>query len=160
MAVASLEDLPNEWWLEFFIYFTWVELDSTWLQWNLNGRIQTLARAAQSRVAFTLSPMSLKTHEQYSYYFEHEHLHMAPRITSLVLNDTVLASEIVSRWLHHGHAFFPRLRRCTIYYDLVGRYARASIVRVIDQCAPALRHLVVYFNSFETHNRMWSRLIR
>jgi hypothetical protein len=151
MSVTVLGDLPIELWLELFIYFTWVELDSTWLQWNLNRRIRTLALAAQSRVTFALSPTSLKTHE---------HPRMAPRIASLVLNDSILGSEILTRWVHQGPSFFPRLRRCTIHYDLVGRYVRANIVRVIDQCAPTLRHLVFYFKSFETHNRLWSRLIR
>jgi hypothetical protein len=155
-----LEDFPNELWLELFIYFTWVELDSTWLQWNLNRRIRTLALAAHPRVTFALSPRSLKTHEQYSHYFESEHPRMAPRITSLVLNDSILGSEIVTRWLHQGPSFFPRLRRCTIHYDLVGRYVRASIVRVIQQCASTLRHLVFYFKTLEMHDRLWRRLIR
>jgi hypothetical protein len=96
MSVTVLEDLPIELWLELFIYFTWVELDLTWLQWNLNRRIQSLALAAQSRVTFALSPTSFKTHEQYSHYFEREHPRMAPRITSFVLNDSILGSEIVT----------------------------------------------------------------
>jgi hypothetical protein len=160
MSVTVLEDLPNELWLELFIYFTWAELDSAWLHWNLNRRIRMLALAAQSRVTFALSPTSLKTHEQYSHYFERGHPRMAPRITSLVLNDSILASEIVIRWLHQGPSFFPRLRRCTIHYDLVGRYVRASIVRVMQQCASTLRHLVFYFKTFETHDWLWRRLIR
>ena len=160
MPVTRLEDLPNELWLELFIYFTWSDLDSTWLHWNLTSRIQTLVRAAQSRVAFTLSPTWSKTHEQYAQYFEHEHSRMASRITSLVLNDSILGSEIVSRWLHHGHSFFPRLRRLTIHFDRIGRYARGNIVQVLHEHAPTLRRCLFYFKSDEAHNRLWRNLIR
>ena len=159
MPVTVFEDLPNELWLELFVYFTWAELDSTWLHWNLNRRVQALALAAHSRVAFMLSPTSSKTHEQYAHYFEHDHPRMADRIASLVLNDSILASEIVTRWLDQGPSFFPRLRRCTIHFHLVGRYVRASIVRVIQQCTPTLRHLLFYFKTFEMHDRLWRRLI-
>ena len=159
MTVTTVEDLPNELWFELFIYFTWSELNSTWLHWNLNRRIQMLARAAQSRVAFTLSPTSLKSHAQYSHYFEHEHPRMAPRITSLVLDDSILASEIVSHWLHHGQCFLPRLRRCTIHVELVGGYVRANIIQVIRQYASTLRHLVFYCKTFRRHNHVWRQLI-
>jgi hypothetical protein len=57
MSVTVLEDLPNDLWLKLVIYFTWVELDSTWLQWNLNCRILTLALAdivEDARAVFTL----------------------------------------------------------------------------------------------------------
>ncbi|CAF4858465.1 unnamed protein product, partial [Rotaria magnacalcarata] len=64
MPATRLEDLPNELWLELFVYFTWSELRSTWFQWKLNKRIQVLAEVAQSRVALALSSMSFTTYGQ------------------------------------------------------------------------------------------------
>ncbi|CAM4865761.1 unnamed protein product [Rotaria socialis] len=68
MTATRLEDLPNELWLELFVYFTWFELNSTWLQWKLNNRIQFLAQIAQNRVALSLSSMSFITYD--SRYFK------------------------------------------------------------------------------------------
>jgi hypothetical protein len=84
---------------------------------------------------------------------------MGPRITSLVLDDPILASEVVSRWLHHGLCFLPRLRRCTIHFELVGRDVRWNLMHAIRQYAPALRHLVFRVKKFEWHNHVWKWLI-
>jgi hypothetical protein len=85
---------------------------------------------------------------------------MAPCITTLVLGDSILAGEIISRWLYHGHHFFPLRRRCTLHFDLVGRYVQANIVRVIRQYASTLRHWLFYFKTFGMHNRVRWHLIR
>ena len=86
MSITRLEDLPNELWFEIFVYFTSLELNSTWIQWKLNNRIQSLAQLAQNRVALSLSSMSFLTNDQWMNYFEDEHPKIAHRITSLLLN--------------------------------------------------------------------------
>jgi hypothetical protein len=145
MTATRLEDLPNELWLQLFVYFTWEQLSSTWLEWKLNSRIQTLAQAAQTHVAFEISSASFRTYSQCLNYFQNEHLTIAYRITSLVFNESVLSNEIVNRWLKNGASYFPRIRHCTVYFHLVSQYVRCNIIRLIHQNAPTLRRVVLYF---------------
>jgi hypothetical protein len=152
MTVTRLEDLPNELWLELFVYFTWLELNSTWLQWKLNNRIQLLAQIAQNRVALSLSSMSFITYGEWLHYFEHEHPIIAHRITSLLLNESIVSNEIISRWLENDNSFFPRIRQCTVYMDLVNRYVRTNIILLIRQHASILFRIVFYFNRLDRYN--------
>jgi hypothetical protein len=160
MTASKLEDLPNELWLELFVYFTWTELDSTWLEWKLNSRIQTLAQVAHAHVAFEMSSMSMKSYGQCLYYFENKHSAIANHITSLVFNESVLSSEIVRRWLQNGAAFFPRLRYCTIYVYLIGKYVRSNIVRAINGNASTLRRFVFYFNESRQYEWILKNIIQ
>jgi hypothetical protein len=159
MTATRLEDLPNELWLELFAYFTWMQLSSTWLVWKLNSRVQMLAQVAQTRVAFDISSLLFVTHNQCSNYFEHEHPTMAYRITSLLLNDSLLSNEIVSRWVENGSSYFPRIRHCTIYFYLVSGYVRSNIIRLIHQNASTLRRIVFYFKKFDDYARILKRII-
>ncbi|CAF3874840.1 unnamed protein product [Rotaria sp. Silwood1] len=147
MTVTRLEDLPNELWLELFVYFTWSELNSTWFQWELNNRIQMLAEVARNRVALPLSSMSFTTYSQCLHYFEHEHPMIAYRITSLLLNESAVSNEIINRWLENDTSFLPRIRQCTVYIDLVNRSARTNVILLIRQHAPILRRIVFYFDN-------------
>ena len=160
MTRTRLEDLPNELWLELFVYFTWEQLRSTWLQWKLNSRIETLAKAAQIRVAFEISSTSFRTHSQWLNYFENEHPAIAYRVTSLLLNESVLSSEIVSRWLKNGALYFPRLCHCTIYFYLVSRHVQRNIIRLIHQNASTLRRVVLYFDLIEEYEQILNKIIK
>ena len=101
MTVTRLEDLPNELWFELFVYFTRSELNSTWFQWKLNRRIHSLVEIAQNRVALSLSSLSFITYGKWLYYLEDEHPLIARRITSLLLNESVVSNEIISQWLEN-----------------------------------------------------------
>jgi len=151
MTVTRLEDLPNELWLELFVYFTWLELNSTWLQWKLNNRIQLLSQIAHNRVALSLSSMLFITYGEWLYYFEHEHPIIAHRITSLLLNESIVSNEIISRWLENEKSFLPRIRKCTVYIDRINRSARTKIILLICRHALTLRHIVFYFNEVDRY---------
>ena len=151
MSVTTLEDLPNELWLEVFIYFSWSELNTTWFQWKLNHRIEMLVEVAKNHVALSLSSMSLTRHSQCLHYFEHEHSLIASRITSLLLNESSVASEIISRWRENDTSFLPRLRQCTVYMNLINRSDRAKIILLIGRHASILRRIVFYFNKIDRY---------
>lgn len=151
MVVTRLEDLPNESWLEVLVYFTWSELNSTWVQWKLNNRIEMLVKVAENRVALSLSSMSLKTWSECLHYLENEHPMMASRITSLLLNESVLSSEIVNHWLENGACFLPRIRQCTVYMDLINRSVRRNILLLIGRHASMLRRIVFYFDRVDRY---------
>ena len=151
MTVTRLEDLPNELWFELFVYFTWSELNSTWFQWKLNNRIEILTEVAQNRVALSLSSLSFKTYSQCLHYFEHEHPMIADRITSLLLNESAVSSEIINRWLENGTSFLPRIRQCTVYMDLINRSVRRDVILLIGRHASILRHTVFYFNNVDRY---------
>ena len=159
MTATRLEDLPNELWLELFVYFTWSELNSTWLQWKLNNRIQMLAEVAQDRVALSLSSLSFTTYSQCLHYFEHEHPMIAYRITSLLLNESAMSDEILDRWLENGTSFLPRIRRCTVYIDLINRSARRNVILLIRQHASILRRIVFYFNGVDRYYVIMKKFI-
>ncbi len=159
MTATRLEDLPNELWLELFVYFTSLELSSTWLDWSLNSRIQMLAQMAQSRVALEISTMSLKTWSQLLYYFEHEHQSIAHRITSIVFDEAVMSSEITRRWLDNG-SFLPRIRRCMIFVDFVGKHVLSNLIQLIHQNMSILRHLVIFFDRAGLYERILEQLIK
>jgi hypothetical protein len=159
MTFTRLEDLPNELFLELFVYFTRMELNSTWLEWKLNSRIQTLAQVAQAHVAFDISSILFRTYDQCLYYFEHEHPTMSYRIISLLFNESVLSNEIVRHWLENGPSFFPRIHTCTIYFYLVNKYVRLNIVRLLQQNASTLRRVVFYFKTFEEYEVVLKRII-
>jgi hypothetical protein len=128
MSVTTLEDLPNELWLEIFIYFSWSELNAIWFQWKLNHRIEMLVEVAKNHVALSLSSKSFTRHSQCLHYFEHEHPLITSRITSLLLNESSVVSEIISRWRENDTSFLPRLRQCTVYIDLINRIDRYDVV--------------------------------
>ncbi len=159
MTVTKLENLPNELWLEFFVYFTWSELNSTWLQRKLNSRIEMLAQIAQDRVALTLSSTSFTTYGQCLHYFEYEHPTIAHRITSLLLNESVVSNEIISRWLENDNSFLPCIRQCTIYIDLVNRFVQSNIILLIRRHASIIRRIVFYFNRLDICNIILKRFI-
>ncbi|CAF4015712.1 unnamed protein product [Rotaria sp. Silwood1] len=159
MTATRLEDLPNELWLELFVYFTWFELNSTWLQWKLNNRIQLLAQIAQNRVALSLSSMSFITYGEWLHYFEHEHPIIAHRITSLLLNESIISNEIISRWLENEKSFLPRIRKCTVYVDLINRYTRINIILLICRHALTLRHIVFYFSEIDRYYVIMKKVI-
>ena len=73
----------------------------------------------------------------------------AYRMTSPLLNESVLSNEAVSRWLKSGAFYVPRLRHCTIYWYLVSQYVRCNIIRLIHQNASTLRRVVLYFDMIE-----------
>ncbi|CAF3913366.1 unnamed protein product, partial [Rotaria sp. Silwood1] len=127
MTATRLEDLPNELWLELFVYFTWFELNSTWLQWKLNNRIQLLAQIAQNRVAVSLSSMSFITYGEWLHYFEYEHPIIAHRITSLLLNESIISNEIIGRWLENEKSFLPRIRKYSKYFKWMSSLAECAI---------------------------------
>jgi hypothetical protein len=160
MIVTTLEDLPNELWLELFVYFTWEQLNSTWLEWKLNNRTQTLAQIAQTRVALEMSSTSFRTYSQSVNYFENKHSTISYRITSLVLNESVLSNEIVKQWLKNGASFFPRIRHCTVYFHLVSEYVRRYIIRLIHQNASTLRRVVLYFDMIEDYEQILNNIIK
>jgi hypothetical protein len=160
MIATTLEDLPPELWLELFVYFTWVQLNSTWLEWKLNNRIQTLAQVAQTRVALEMSSTSFRTFSQSLNYFKNEHSIITYRITSLVLNESVLSNEIVSQWLKNGASYFPRIRHCTVYFHLVSKYVRCYIIRLIHQNASTLRRVVLYFDTIEVYEQILNKIIK
>jgi hypothetical protein len=160
MITTTLEDLPNELWLELFVYFTWEQLSSTWLVWTLNNRIQMLAQVAQTRVAFEISLTSFKTYGQCLNYFQNEHSTYADRITSLVFNEPILSNEIVSRWLQNGASFFPRIRHCTVYFHLVSKYVRYKIIRLIHQNASTLRRIIFYFDKLSEYEQILKQIIK
>jgi len=151
MIATRLEDLPNELRLELFVYFTWSEINSTWFQWRLNNRIQMLAEVAQNRVALSLSSMSFTTYGQCLHYFEHEHPMIAYRITSLLLNESAVSNEIISRWLENGTSFLPRIRQCTVYMDLMNRYVRTNVILLNRRHASILRRIVFYFDRVDRY---------
>ena len=159
MVLNRLEDLPNELWLELFVYFTWSELNSTWFQWKLNNRIEMLAQVAQNRVALSLSSMSLKTSRECLHYFEHEHPVIASRITSLLLNESAVSNEILNRWVEIGRSFLPRLRQCTVYMDLIDRSARRKVILLIGRHATILRRITFYFEGVDRYYSIMTRLI-
>ena len=159
MTVTTLEDLPNELWLELFVYSTWSELNSTWLQWKLNNRIHLLAQIAQSQVALSLSSMSFITSSEWLHYFEHKHPTIAHRITSLLLNESIVSNEIISRWLENETSFLPRIRKCTVYIDLIDRSARMNIILLIGRHASTLRHIVFYFNRTDRYCVIMKKVI-
>jgi hypothetical protein len=146
MTGTRLEDLPNELWLELFAYFTWFQLSSTWVEWRLTSRIQTLALMAQSRVAFEITPTLLRTWDQCLYYFEHQHSTMSHRITSLVLDEPILSREIIRRWIENDSSFFPRIRRCTVFVELIGNHTLSNLIPLIHQSKSTLHRLVIYFD--------------
>ncbi|CAF3022008.1 unnamed protein product [Rotaria sp. Silwood2] len=152
MTVTRLEHLPNELWFELFIYFTWSELESSWIHWKLNSRIQILAEIAQNRVALSLSSMSFTTYDQCLHYFEHEHPIKACRITSLLLNESIVSNEIINRWLENEKSFLPRIRKCTIYIDRINRYVRTNIILLIRRHTLTIRHIVFYFNGLSRYS--------
>ena len=165
MVVTILEDLPNELWLELFVYFTYAELRSTWLDWKLNSRIETLAKVVQTRVALEISSSSFRTYAQYLHYLEYEHPTIAYRITSLLFNEPVLSNEIVKRWLEIGSSFLPNIRHCTIYFYLVSGYAQSRIVQsrivqLIHQHASTLRRIVLYFDHYEVYEQTLKQIIK
>jgi hypothetical protein len=160
MTATRLEDLPNELWLQLFVYFTWEQLSSTWLEWKLNSRIQTLAQAAQTHVAFEISSTSFRTYSQCLNYFQNEHSTIAYRITSLVFNESVLSNEIVSRWLKNGASYFPRIRHCTVYFHLVSQYVRRNIIRLIHQNASTVRRVVLYFDEIAEYEQILKKIIK
>ncbi|CAF1444827.1 unnamed protein product [Adineta ricciae] len=151
MTVTRLEDLPSELWLELFSYFTWFQLNSTWVEWRLNNRIHKLALLAQSRVAFEITPMLLRTWDQCLSYFEHQHSTMAHRITSLVLDEPILSREIIRRWMENDSSFFPRIRRCTVFVELIGHNMLSNLIRLIHQNKSTLHSLVMYFNRLDDY---------
>jgi hypothetical protein len=63
-----------------------------------------LAQIAQDRVALTLSSMSFTTYGQCLHYFGYEHPTIAYRITSLLLNESVVSNEIINRWLENDNS--------------------------------------------------------
>ena len=155
----KIEHLPNELWLEVFVYFTWSELQSTWLTGRLNRRIQNLALAAQSRVALELTSMSLKNRSQWLDYFEHQHSAIAHRITLLVLDEPILSCEIVERWLEKGSSFFPRLRRCVIYDHLVKGVAISNLIRLIEREPSTLQHLIIFFRGADNYRFVLKQIL-
>jgi hypothetical protein len=159
MNVTRLEDLPNELWLELFVYFTWLELNSTWLQWKFNSRLQLLVQKAHNRVALSLSSMSFVTYSEWLHYFEHEHPLIAHRITSLLLNESIVSNEIISRWLENEKPFLPRIQKCIIYIDLINRSARTNIILLIRRHALTLRHIVFYFSNIDRYYVIMKKVI-
>ncbi|CAF4307506.1 unnamed protein product [Rotaria sp. Silwood2] len=159
MTVIRLEDLPNELWLELFVYFTWSELNSTWFQWKFNNRIQMLAEVARNRVALSLSSMSFTTYGKCLHYFEHEHPMIAYRITSLLLNESAVSNEIINRWLENDTSFLPRIRQCTVYIDLVSRSVRANVILLIRRHASILRRIVFYFERVDRYYSILKMII-
>ena len=151
MSVITIEHLPNELCLEIFVYFTWSELNSTWIKWRLNSRIERLALMAQSRVALEMSSMSLQTWSEWSKYFEDEHFTIAHRITSLVLNEAILSGQIIERWFENGSSFFPRIRRCTVFVHLIEDVVLSNLLRLIHHGKSTLRRLILFFNQTEMY---------
>jgi hypothetical protein len=159
MTITKLEDLANELWLEVFVYFTWSELNSTWFQWKLNNRIELLVRFAQNRVALSLSSTSFTTHSQCLHYFEHEHPKLAHRITSLLLNESLVSNEIINRWNKNEISFLPRIRKCIVYIDLINRYVRTNIIYLIRRHASTLRHIIFYFEKIDRYFAVMKKFI-
>ena len=160
MTVTRLEELPNELWLELFVYFTWLELNSTWLQWKFNNRIQLLVQIALNRVALSLSSLSFIRYGEWLHYFEYEHSKIAHRITSLVLNESIISNEIINRWLENEKSFLPRIRKCIVYIDLINRSARLNIILLISRHALTLHHIVFYFNGIDKYYVIMQRVIK
>ena len=160
MTITRLENLPNELWLELFVYFTWLELNSTWLQWKLNNRIQLLVQTAQNRVTLSLSSLSFITYGEWLHYFEYEHPKIAHRITSLLLNESIISNEIISRWLENEKSFLPRIRKCTVYIDLINSSARINIIVLSSRHALSVRHIVFYFNEIDIYYVIMQKVIK
>ncbi|UJR29379.1 hypothetical protein I4U23_010591 [Adineta vaga] len=159
MTISRLEDLPNELWLEFFVYFTWSELNSTWLQWKLNNRIQLLTQMAQNRVALSLESTSFKTYGQCLDYFKYEHPLVAHHITSLLLNEPIVSNEIIDRWLENEKSFLPCIRKCIVYIDLIDKPALRNIILLIRRHALTLRHVVFYFSGINRYYMIMRKII-
>ena len=151
MSITILEDLPNELWFELFVYFTSLELNSTWIQWKLNNRIQSLAQLAQNRVALSLSSMSFLRYDQWINYFQDEHPKIAHRITSLLLNESIISNEILNRWIENEKYFLPRIRKCVVYIDLINTFTRTNLIRLISRHGFPLHHLVFYSNKIDKY---------
>ena len=160
MSVSRIEDLPNELWLELFVYFTWSELSNTWYQWKLNSRIEMLVEVARNGVALSLSSMLFKGYSQCLDYLSFEHPMIADRITSLLLNESFVSSEIISHWLENGVCYFPRLRQCIVYMHLINRCARRDIILLIRQHASILRRIVFYFNQLDRYYSIMRMFIK
>ncbi|CAF1332373.1 unnamed protein product [Adineta ricciae] len=143
---TCLEDLPNELWVELFTFFTCFQLKSTWIQWQLNGRIIALAREALNRVAFEISSNTVTTYGECFDYFEHQHSRMAHRIKSLVFDEWVISCELTSRWLKSGSSFLPHLRQLIVFTDFTSQYVLSNITSLILLSASSLRRLVLVFN--------------
>ena len=160
MSVSRIEDLPNELWLEVFTYFTWSELNRTWYRWKLNSRIEMLVEVARNGVALSLSSMSFQRYSQCLDYLSFEHPMIAHRITSLLLNESSVSSEIISRWVENGVCFFPRLRQCMVYMDLINRCARRDVILLISRHASILRRIVFYFNGLDIYYSIMRMFIK
>lgn len=160
MNIVKIENLPNELWLEIFVYFTSSELNSTWIKWRLNSRIQTLAVVAQSRVAFEMTSTLLKSRSEWLKYFEHNHLTIAHRITSLILDEPIISHEIVERWLQNGSSFFPRIRRCTIFVHLVETTVLFDLIRLIHQGKSTLRCLTLFFDGSDMYKCLLKQILQ
>lgn len=159
MTASRFEDLPNELWLEVLVYFTWLEVSGTWMQWKLNHRIQELAERAQKSVALSLSSTSSRTSSEWLHYFEDEHPKLADRITSLLLNEYIVSNEILSRWLEDERSFLPRLRKCLVYIDLISGPARSNLLLLICRHALTLRQIVFYFHGINRYHVTMQRVI-
>lgn len=160
MSILKIENLPDELWLEIFIYFTSSELNSTWIKWRLNSRIQALAGVAQSHVAFEMTSTLLERRSEWLNYFEHDHLTIAHRITSLVLDEPIISHEIVERWLQNGSSFFPRIRRCTVFVHLIGTTVFSDLIRLIYQGKSNLRRLILFFDGSDMYKCLLEQILQ
>lgn len=145
MTVTRLEELPSELWLGLFVYFTRLELNSTWVQWKLNNRKQLLAQIAQNRVTLWLSSMSFIPYDEWLHYFEHEHPNNSSSYNfSSAQWINIVSNEIISRSIQNEKSFLPRIRKCIVYIDLINRSARINIILLICRHALTLRHIVLF----------------
>ena len=109
-----------------------------------------LVQIAQNRVALSLSSMSFIRYGEWLHYFEDKHPKLAHRITSLLLNESMVSNEILSRWIENEKSFLPRIRKCTIYIDLI---------LLISRHALTLRHIVFYLNAIDRYYIIMKKVI-